>query len=106
MICSLIQGICFIGHFGFNKHSLLKSGLLFFSCIVVVLLGIIFPLMLTLPDERHNYGMNHIITNTNYNFPVSPLAESFIALCSYLSFGIFLLGSWVSGYFLYKEKQL
>lgn len=106
MICSLVQGICFIGHFGFRKHPLLKSSLLFFSCIVVILLGIIFPLMLTLPDERQNYDMNHIITNTNYNFPVSPFTEFFIALCGYLSYGIFLLGAWVSGYFLYKEKQL
>ncbi len=46
----------------------------------------------------------HILSDIN--FPMSSTGEAIIAFCNYATPPLFIIGTWVSVYFLLKEKQL
>lgn len=107
LVYSLLQGIFFTGCFAYKQRLLIKSFAVFCLCILVSL-GIIGLLASwAFPSENiHGYWMANIAAYPIYNFPVSPRAEAIIAFCNYATPVVFLLGSWISSYFLLKEKQL
>lgn len=57
-------------------------------------------------NDSQRYWMNSIISFPTYNFPVSSAAEAIVNFCNYAAPAAFIIGIWISSYFLLKEKQL
>lgn len=104
---SLLQGIFFTGCFAYKQKMLIKSFAVF-CLFIMVCLGIIALLASwVFPSENvHGYWMSNIAAYPIYNFPISSGAEAVIVFCNYATPVAFLIGSWISSYFLLKEKQL
>lgn len=104
---SLLQGIFFLGCFTFKRQMLVKSFGVF--CLYILgCFGVIALLssLLLPPDGYGEYWMNNMIAFPSYNFPVSAAAEAVITFCNYAAPLLLIIGTWVSAYFLLKEKQL
>lgn len=102
----LLHGCFFIGYFGFKRQSLLKSFCLFVACTLFTYI-LAFASTSILPDDRQGYAIiSHMISYPIYNFPLSPTATSALIVCNYAAPVLFMIGIWISGYLLLKEKQL
>lgn len=73
---------------------------------LIIMLGLTALMTICAPADSHGYWMSNIIAYPIYNFPVSPTGEAIIAFCNYATPLLFIIGTWVSVYFLLKEKQL
>lgn len=102
---SILQSAFFTGYFRFKKQSLLKS---FTACVLIIVIcfGIIVIIMSALPDDTQGYQFNNIVTWPETNIPLSPAGGAIILFCNYAAPICLVLGSWISSYFLLKEKQL
>lgn len=102
----LLQGIFFAGCIAFKQKKLLKAFGVF--CLGIMLsIGIIGLLSwCVVSGETQGYWMNSIASFPTYNFPISPATEAIVNFCNYAAPVSFIIGIWVSSYFLLKEKQL
>ena len=102
---SLLQGTFFIGCIAFKQQKLINSFVVLCSCLIAFF-GIILSISLWEPaDNSHGYWIANI-SYPIYNFPMSSTGEAIIAFCNYATPPLFIIGTWVSVYFLLKEKQL
>ena len=102
---SLLQGTFFIGCIAFKQQKLINSFVVLCSCLIAFF-GIILSISLWEPaDNNHGYWIANI-SYPIYNFPMSSTGEAIIAFCNYATPPLFIIGTWVSVYFLLKEKQL
>lgn len=101
----IIQSVFFMGYFFFRRQIILKS---FATAILVIgiCLGIITCIMYFLPDNTQGYWFNSIATWPETNVPLSSAGRIIIDICNYAAPACLLLGSWISSYFLLKEKQI
>lgn len=102
---SLLQGIFFIGCIAFKRQKMISSFIVVCLCLIIML-GLTALMTICAPADSHGYWMSNIIAYPIYNFPVSPTGEAIIAFCNYATPLLFIIGTWVSVYFLLKEKQL
>ena len=85
---------------------LLKSFTIFVGSIAVCI-GIVTFVASLMPEARADgYWIDNIATWPNTNYPLSAGAQAIVTFCNYAAPISVLLGSWVSSYFLLKEKQL
>lgn len=102
---SILQSVFFTGYFYFRRQIILKSfttGIL----IIGICLGMITCIMYFLPDDWQGYWFNSIATWPETNVPLSPAGRIIIDICNYAAPACLMLGSWISSYFLLKEKQI
>ncbi|MCD8094033.1 MAG: hypothetical protein LUF01_14895 [Bacteroides sp.] len=108
MFLCLLQGIFFASCIAFKQKKLLKAFGAF--CLSILLcFGIVGLLSLIIyhgVNDSQRYWMNSIISFPTYNFPVSSAAEAIVNFCNYAAPAAFIIGIWISSYFLLKEKQL
>ena len=102
---SLLQGIFFIGCIAFKRQKMISAFIVVCLCLTIML-GLTALMTICAPADSHGYWMSNIIAYPIYNFPVSPTGEAIIAFCNYATPPLFIIGTWVSVYFLLKEKQL
>lgn len=101
----IIQSTFFIGHFLFKRQNILKS-FATSMLIIGISLGIITCIMSFLPNDTQGYWFNSIATWPETNIPLSHTGRIILDICNYATPACLLLGSWISGYFLLKEKQI
>lgn len=100
----ILQAVFFTGYFYFKRQILLKS----FAAVVfifIVCLGIIAIIMSMSPSDTQGYWFNNITAWPQTNVPLSPAGAAIINFCNYAAPICLVLGSWISSYFLLKEKQ-
>ncbi|MCD8183595.1 MAG: hypothetical protein LUE99_11535 [Bacteroides sp.] len=104
----LLQGIFFASCIAFKQKKLLKAFAAF--CLSILLcFGIVGLLSLIIyhnVTDNQQYWMNSIISFPTYNFPAPPATEAIVNFCNYAAPAAFIVGIWVSSYFLLKGKQL
>ena len=103
---AILHASAFIGYFAFSRQVLLKSFGIFVGSIAVCI-GIVTFVASLMPEARADgYWIDNIATWPNTNYPLSAGAQAIVTFCNYAAPISVLLGSWVSSYFLLKEKQL
>ena len=103
---AILHASAFIGYFAFSRQVLLKSFTIFVGSIAVCI-GIVTFVASLMPEARADgYWIDNIATWPNTNYPLSAGAQAIVTFCNYAAPISVLLGSWVSSYFLLKEKQL
>ena len=74
---------------------------------IAVCIGIVTFVASLMPEARADgYWIDNIATWPNTNYPLSAGTQAIVTFCNYAAPISVLLGSWVSSYFLLKEKQL
>lgn len=102
----ILHASAFIGYFAFSRQVLLKSFTIFVGSIAVCI-GIVTFVASLMPEARADgYWIDNIATWPNTNYPLSAGTQAIVTFCNYAAPISVLLGSWVSSYFLLKEKQL
>lgn len=103
---SMLHAIFFIGYFGFKRQLLLKS----FAILVAtfcISMGIVLLIVTLMPENApEGYWVDNLGTWPRTNYPLSPTIVAMVNFCNYAVPICFVLGSWISSYFLLKEKQL
>lgn len=102
---SLLQGIFFIGCIAFKRQKLISSFIMLCLCLSALLSIGAFTYLCS-PADTKGYWLSNIIAYPIYNFPMSSTGEAVIAFCNYATPALFTIGTWISSYFLLKEKQL
>lgn len=103
---SILQATFFIGYFGFKRQLLLKS-LAISVAIFSICMGIILVIITIMPEKApEGYWIDNLGTWPRTNYPLSAATWAVINFCNYAAPICFVLGSWISSYFLLKEKQL
>jgi hypothetical protein len=103
---AILHASAFIGYFAFSRQVLLKSFTIFVGSIAVCI-GIVTFVASLMPEARADgYWIDNIATWPNTNYPLSAGTQAIVTFCNYAAPISVLLGSWVSSYFLLKEKQL
>lgn len=103
---SILQATFFIGYFGFKRQLLLKS-LAISVAIFSICMGIILLIITLMPEKAPEcYWVDNLGTWPRTNYPLSATTLAIVNFCNYAVPICFVLGSWISSYFLLKEKQL
>lgn len=103
---SILQATFFIGYFGFKRQLLLKS-LAISVAIFSICLGIVLLIITLMPEKAsEGYWVDNLGTWPHTNYPLSTTTLAIVNFCNYAAPICFVLGSWISSYFLLKEKQL
>lgn len=104
---AILHFSAFIGYVYFRKQILLKSFGIFIATIACCM-GITLIIISFMPDNETpgNYWVNNIVSWPDTNYPLSATAQFIINLCNYAAPICLLFGSWISCYFLLKEKQV
>lgn len=101
----LLQGIFFTSVFAFKRNKLIYAFIAL--CLYLILcLAVTGFMMMFSPADTQGYWMSNVVAFPIYNFALSPVASAVIAFCNYGGPALFIIGTWVSSYFLLKEKQL
>ena len=86
-------------------HIWIKYFLLF--PIFCVSIGIVLLAASLMPDTSpEGYWLNNITAWPKTNYPLSATTQAIVTFCNYAAPICVVLGSWISSYFLLKEKQL
>lgn len=102
----ILQSVCFTGFFAFKRQLLLKSFAVF-VIIIAISIGIVLLAASLMPDTRpEGYWLNNITAWPKTNYPLSATTQAIVTFCNYAAPICVVLGSWISSYFLLKEKQL
>lgn len=103
---SIFHVAAFISYFAFTRQMALKG----FAILVAVFagnIGIVMIMVAFMPDAPPDgYWMDNIVSWPRTNYPLSAAAQAIVAFCNYAAPICLVAGSWISGYFLLKEKQL
>lgn len=102
--CCLIQGIFFIGCIAFKRQKLIYAFITLCTCFIVFF-GLVMLMQLWEPANNEGYWIANM-SYPVYNFPISSTGETILYFCNHATPFLFLIGAWVSSYFLLKEKQL
>lgn len=103
---SILQATFFIGYFGFKRQLLLKS-LAISVAIFSICMGVILLIITLMPENApEGYWVDNLGTWPRTNYPLSAITQAVVNFCNYAVPICFVLGSWISSYFLLKEKQL
>ena len=94
-----LSGIDYLQYFGsqIKPYIIQKDQMLTYSLLQGTLCS---------PADTKGYWLSNIIAYPIYNFPMSSTGEAVIAFCNYATPALFTIGTWISSYFLLKEKQL
>lgn len=103
---ALLHASAFTGYFAFRRQVILKSFTVFVA-VIAVCIGIVMIMVAIMPEHPlDNYWMNNIVTWPETNYPLSSTGRFIIHFCNYAAPACVLAGSWITSYFLLKEKQL
>lgn len=101
----ILHALFFISCLAFRRKMLLKA---FSLSVLTLIVSLVLATVVTLflPDDRQGYWFSNMATLAITNVPLSATAQALVDVCNYAAPACLVLGSWISGYFLLKEKQL
>lgn len=103
---AMLHSAAFIGYFAFKQQVLLKGFAIFIACIAASM-GIVLVMIAFVPHQySEEYWLNNITSWPDTNYPLSAAAQAIISFCNYATPLCLVLGTWITSYFLLKEKQL
>ena len=106
MIYIMLQPVFFTGYFLFSNRVLIKS--IVTSIFISIFVGIIMNEMSNyLMPEAHGIKIDNILSfSPIFNFPLSESSELMLRICNYGGPIIYLLGLWITSFFLLREKEI
>jgi len=106
MIYIMLQPVFFTGYFLFSGMVLIKS--IVTSIFLSVFIGISMDeISNCLMPEIHGIKIDNVLSfSPIFSFPVSGFPEILLRVCNYAGPIIYLLGLWITSYFLLREKEI
>jgi len=106
MVYIALQPVFFTGFFLFRNKVLIKS--IMASTIISLFIGIIITEIINqLIPESHGIKMNNILSFwPTFNFSLTESSEIIWRICNYGGPIIYLLGLWITSFFLLREKEI
>lgn len=106
LIFSILHSAFLLGYFAFKRQLLLKSFAITVS-IFIISMSIILLIVGLMPEQApEGYWVDNLATWPRTNYPLSPATLAVVNFCNYAAPICLVVGSWISSYFLLKEKQL
>lgn len=106
MVYILLQPVFFTGYFLFRNRVLIKS--IATSIFLSVFIGIILnEISNHLMPGSHGVKIDNILSFWPiFNFPLSESSDMILRICNYSGPIIYVLGLWITSYFLLREKEI
>ena len=106
MVYIMLQPIYFTGYFLFRNRVLIKSIVtsIFLSVFVSIIMN---EMSHYLMPGNHGIKIDNVLSfSPVFSFPLSESSEIILRICNYGGPIIYLLGLWITSYFLLREKEI